>query len=111
MDLQENSPSTTTSSMAMGMDIKALNEKIQQESSFIDLITMEINKVIVGQKHLTESLLVGLLADAIGKAIKGSNNGGSLSVADELKKMKGLVDDGILSQEEFDEQKTKLLNK
>jgi len=63
MDLQENSPSTTTSSMAMGMDIKALNEKIQQESSFIDLITMEINKVIVGQKHLTESLLVGLLAD------------------------------------------------
>jgi len=58
------------------------------------------------QKGTTEAL-----ADAIAKATKGSNNGGALSVADELKKMKGLVDDGILSQEEFDEQKAKLMNK
>ncbi len=45
------------------VDIKALNERIQQESSFVDMITMEIGKVIVGQKHLTEGLLIGLLSD------------------------------------------------
>lgn len=45
------------------VDIRQLNEKIQQESAFIDLVNIEINKVIVGQKHLTESLLVGLLSD------------------------------------------------
>jgi MoxR-like ATPase len=44
-------------------DIQALNAKIQQESAFIDLINMEVNKVIVGQKHLMESLLIGLLAN------------------------------------------------
>ena len=45
------------------VDIKALNERIQQESSFVDMINMEMNKVIVGQKHLVESLLIGLLSD------------------------------------------------
>lgn len=45
------------------VDIRQLNEKIQQESAFIDLVNIEINKVIVGQKHLTESLVVGLLSD------------------------------------------------
>ncbi len=44
-------------------DIKELNEKIQQESSFVDMITMEMNKVIVGQKHMTERLMIGLLAN------------------------------------------------
>ena len=44
-------------------DIRALNEKIQQESSFVDLIKMEMDKVIVGQKHMVESLLIGLLSD------------------------------------------------
>ena len=44
-------------------DIKELNERIKQESSFVDLISMEMNKVIVGQKHLVESLLIGLLSD------------------------------------------------
>lgn len=44
------------------VDIKALNERIQQESSFVDLINMEMNKVIVGQKHLVESLLIGMLS-------------------------------------------------
>lgn len=46
-----------------GVNIKELNERIKQESSFVDIINMEMNKVIVGQKHLVESLLVGLLAD------------------------------------------------
>jgi MoxR-like ATPase len=40
-----------------------LNEKIEKESAFVDMITMEIGKVIVGQKHLIESLLIGLLTD------------------------------------------------
>ncbi|MCB0480368.1 MAG: MoxR family ATPase [Flavobacteriales bacterium] len=44
-------------------DIRALNEKIQKESSFVDLISMEMDKVIVGQKHMVESLLIGLLSD------------------------------------------------
>lgn len=49
--------------MDQRVDIKELNERIQRESSFIDMITMEMNKVIIGQKHLTESLLIGLLAN------------------------------------------------
>jgi len=45
------------------VNIKELNERIQRESSFVDIVGMEMNKVIVGQKHLVESLLVGLLSD------------------------------------------------
>ena len=45
------------------VNIKELNEKIKQESEFVDLINMEIHKVIVGQKHLIERLLIGLLSD------------------------------------------------
>ena len=45
------------------VDIKALNEKIEKESSFVDMIQMEMSKVIVGQKHLLDSLLIGLLSD------------------------------------------------
>ncbi|MEY1638228.1 AAA family ATPase [Tenuifilum osseticum] len=45
------------------LDIKELNERIRLESSFVDIINIEMGKVIVGQKHLVESLLVGLLAD------------------------------------------------
>ena len=43
------------------LDIGALNEKIEKESAFIDIISMEMNKVIVGQKHMVERLLIGLL--------------------------------------------------
>ena len=45
------------------MDIAALNEKIKQESSFVDLLFNEIGKVIVGQKAMVERLVVGLLAN------------------------------------------------
>lgn len=48
--------------MNQGVDIRELNDRIQQESSFVDLISMEMNKVIVGQKHLVESLMIGLLS-------------------------------------------------
>ena len=49
--------------MDQNVDIRAINEKIQQESSFVDMLTIEMNKVIVGQKHLVEGLLIGLLSD------------------------------------------------
>ncbi len=45
------------------VNIKELNDRIQKESAFVDIITMEMNKVIVGQKQLVENLLIGLLAD------------------------------------------------
>ncbi len=45
------------------IDIRTLNEKIEQQSSFVDMLVMGMNKSIVGQKHLVESLLIGLLAD------------------------------------------------
>ncbi len=44
-------------------DIRALNEMIQRESSFIDLLNLEISKSIVGQKQMIERLLIGLLAN------------------------------------------------
>ena len=43
------------------VDIKSINEKIEKQSAFIDLLTLEINKIIVGQKHMIERLLIGLL--------------------------------------------------
>src|SRR5882757_4486863 len=45
------------------MDIREINERIQQESAFVDMLTMELSEVIVGQKYMTERLLIGLLAN------------------------------------------------
>jgi MoxR-like ATPase len=45
------------------VNLKELNERIQQESAFIDIVNIEMHKVIIGQKHLTENLLIGLLAN------------------------------------------------
>ena len=45
------------------VDIRAINEKIERESTFIDLLNLEMNKVIVGQRHMVERLLIGLLGD------------------------------------------------
>ncbi len=47
----------------MDVDVRAINEKIERESAFIDILTHEINKVIVGQKEMIESLLIGLLGN------------------------------------------------
>ena len=47
----------------MAYDIKAINEKIHRESAFIDILQMEIGKVIVGQKNMVERLMIGLLAN------------------------------------------------
>lgn len=43
------------------LDIGALNEKIEKESAFVDILSLEINKVIIGQKQMVERLLIGLL--------------------------------------------------
>ena len=45
------------------VDIKEINEKIQRESAFIDVLTLEMDKVIIGQKHMVERLLIGLLSN------------------------------------------------
>jgi len=45
------------------IDIKELNERIQRESSFVDLINIEMGKVIVGQKQMVERLMIGLLSN------------------------------------------------
>ena len=47
----------------MDVDVRAINEKIERESAFIDILTREMNKVIVGQKQMIESLLIGLLGN------------------------------------------------
>jgi MoxR-like ATPase len=49
--------------VSSSFDIRELNEKIHQQSAFIDLLTMELNKAVVGQKHMVERLLIGMLAN------------------------------------------------
>ncbi|HPW89853.1 MAG TPA: MoxR family ATPase [Paludibacteraceae bacterium] len=45
------------------VDIRELNERIERRSAFVDALVMGMNQTIVGQKHLVESLLIGLLSD------------------------------------------------
>ena len=49
--------------MTENIDIKELNEKISKESAIIDMLKLEVNKVIIGQKNMTERLLVALLSN------------------------------------------------
>ncbi len=49
--------------MEQTTDIRILNEKIEKESAFVDIIRNEMNKVIIGQRHLTDSLMIGLLSN------------------------------------------------
>lgn len=49
--------------MSQTVDIRELNERIESKSSFINMLTMGMDQVIIGQKHLVESLLIGLLSD------------------------------------------------
>jgi len=57
MEIQENN------STLNNVDISKINALIEKESGFIDLLNMEIGKVIIGQKHMVESLLIGLLSN------------------------------------------------
>ncbi len=45
------------------VNIKELNDRIRNESAFVDILSMEMGKVIVGQKHLVENMMIALLAD------------------------------------------------
>jgi len=47
----------------MDIDVRAINEKIERESAFVDLLVNEMNKVIIGQKYMIERLLIGLLGN------------------------------------------------
>ena len=49
--------------MDQNVNIKELNDRIQKESGFVDILSLEMGKVIVGQKHLVENLMIGLLAN------------------------------------------------
>ena len=49
--------------MSQTVDIRELNERIERQSSFVDMLVKGMDEIIVGQKHLVESLLIGLLAD------------------------------------------------
>ena len=49
--------------MAETIDIRELNERIERQSSFVTILTAGMDQIIVGQKHLVESLLIGLLSD------------------------------------------------
>ena len=57
MEIQENNTGNNN------VDISKINALIEKESGFIDLLNMEIKKVIIGQKHMVESLLIGLLSN------------------------------------------------
>ena len=49
--------------MAEAIDIRELNVLIEQKSAFVSNLTMGMNRVIIGQKHLVDTLLIGLLSD------------------------------------------------
>ncbi|NUM51572.1 MAG: MoxR family ATPase [Flavobacteriales bacterium] len=61
MENIENSNISTQPNSAF--DIRLLNEKIERESAFVDLLRNEMDKVIIGQKHMLERLLIGLLSN------------------------------------------------
>ena len=49
--------------MSEVINIKELNERIERESLFVDTLRNEMSKVIVGQAHLVDTLLIGLLSN------------------------------------------------
>ena len=49
--------------MNESVNIQELNQRIEQESAFVDALTMEVRKNIIGQKHMVESLMIGLLSN------------------------------------------------
>ena len=47
----------------MDYDIRAINEKVKEESVFVEIVFRELEKIIVGQRHMLERLLIGLLCN------------------------------------------------
>ncbi len=62
-NLPEEGSANTGTETAHGQDIRALNSKIEKESAFLDLIKLEMQKVIIGQSDMIEKLLIALLAN------------------------------------------------
>jgi len=58
----ENQPASTAATSGK-IDIQALNEKIQKESAFLDVLNLEMEKVIIGQHDMVQKLMIALLAD------------------------------------------------
>ena len=56
--------------MSQEVNIKELNERIKKESEFVDLITLEIQKVIVGQKNLVERFLRNMVRSLVGTLLE-----------------------------------------
>src|SRR5690606_8207644 len=52
---------SVTAIMHASQDVKAINDLVERESAFIDAITAEVSKVIVGQRYMVERVLIGLL--------------------------------------------------
>ena len=74
--------------MAETIDIRELNERIERQSAFVTNLTTGMDQVIVGQKHLVESLLIGLLSD--GQVVFGGVAGFAKKLA--IKKKASLID-------------------
>ena len=88
--------------MSEVINIKELNERIERESVFVDTLNMEMGKVIVGQKHLVDTLLIGLLSNGhillegvpglaktlaittLAKAVEAAENGATVYVMSDL---------------------------
>ena len=74
--------------MAETIDIRELNERIERQSAFVTNLTTGMDQVIVGQKHLVESLLIGLLSD--GHVLLGGVPGLAKTLA--IKTLASLID-------------------
>ena len=66
-----------------------------------------LKQISENTQNVAANIIAGALSEAV--AAVGAGSGGGVSVADELKKLKELFDSGVLTQEEFDEQKKKLM--
>ena len=61
--MEDQRPNTENLVESTSTDIQLLNEKIKKESAFVSLLTQEIGKVIIGQEHMVQRLLIGLLSN------------------------------------------------
>lgn len=59
----ETAPASGTTASSTSSDIRALNERIEKESAFVDLLNLEMEKVIIGQKDMVQKLLIALLSN------------------------------------------------
>lgn len=60
--MESNTETVTPTPNTTTIDISALNERIKQESAFVDLLNLELSKTIVGQKYMVERLMLALLS-------------------------------------------------